>query len=193
MPNWCDCTYKCVGVLKEVRSLHKALKYIDKRKTSIIKNSLGKWWLGNLVVKLGGNWKKYRYRSEITYYELDGNILTICQNTAWCEQEGVREIIEEKFPSIRVYYREKKCECGVYYTNDARDEYFPERYYLDSYNDDSEYFTTIKEATVYVSEIMGKDVKPDKNAIGEALDEYMEEQNDEDVRYFFHEFTVMDE
>ena len=99
MPNWCDCTYKCVGVLKEVRSLHKALKYIDKRKTSIIKNSLGKWWLGNLVVKLGGNWKKYRYRSEITYYELDGNILTICQNTAWCEQEGVREIIEEKFPS----------------------------------------------------------------------------------------------
>lgn len=43
MPNWCDCTYKCVGVLKEVRSLHKALKYIDKRKTSIIKNSLGKW------------------------------------------------------------------------------------------------------------------------------------------------------
>ena len=58
MPNWWDCTYKCVGVLKEVRSLHKVLKYIDKRKTSIIKNSLGKWWLGNLVVKLGGNWKK---------------------------------------------------------------------------------------------------------------------------------------
>lgn len=81
----------------------------------------------------------------------------------------------------------------MYYTNDARDEYFPERYYLDSYNDDSEYFTTIKEATVYVSEIMGKDVKPDKKAIGEALDEYMEEQNDEDVRYSFHEFTVMDE
>lgn len=46
---------------------------------------------------------------------------------------------------------------------------------------------------MYVSEIMGKDVKPDKKAIGEALDEYMEEQNDEDVRYSFHEFTVMDE
>ena len=50
-----------------------------------------------------------------------------------------------------------------------------------------------KRADVYVSEIMGKDVKPDKKAIGEALDEYMEEQNDEDVRYSFHEFTVMDE
>ena len=73
MPNWCDCTYKCVGDLKDVRSLYKALKYIDKRKTSIIKNGFGKWWLGNLVVKLGGNWEKYRCRGEITYYELNGN------------------------------------------------------------------------------------------------------------------------
>ena len=88
MPNWCDCTYKCVGDLKDVRSLYKALKYIDKRKTSIIKNGFGKWCLGNLVVKLGGNWEKYKCRGEITYYD----ILTICQNTAWCEQEGVRKI-----------------------------------------------------------------------------------------------------
>lgn len=56
MPNWCNCTYKCVGELKEVKSLHKNLKYIDKRKTSILKNGFGKWWLGNLVTKLGGDW-----------------------------------------------------------------------------------------------------------------------------------------
>lgn len=192
MPDWCDCTYKCVGNLKKVRSLHKALKYIDKRKTSIIKNGFGKWWLGNLVVKLGGNWEKYRGRGEITYYELDGNKLTVCQNTAWCEQEGVREIIEEKFPSVRVYYREEECGCGVYHTNDASGEYFPGRYYLDSYDDDSEYFTTIEEAAEYVSGIIGEKVEPDKNAIEEALDEYMEEL-DEDVWYSFHEFTVVDE
>lgn len=193
MPNWCDCTYKCVGDLKDVRSLYKALKYIDKRKTSIIKNGFGKWWLGNLVVKLGGNWERYRCRGEITYYELNGNILTICQNTAWCEQEGVRKIIEEKFPSIKVYYREEEPGCGVYYTNDANGEYFPERYYLDSYVDDSEYFTTIEEAADHVSGIIGEKVEPDKNAIEEALDEYMEELDDEDVRYSFHEFTVVDE
>lgn len=46
MPNWCDCTYKCVGDLKEVKSLYKILKYIDRRKTSIEKNGFGKWWLG---------------------------------------------------------------------------------------------------------------------------------------------------
>ena len=36
-------------------------------------------------------------------------------------------------------------------------------------------------------------MEPDKNAIEEALDEYMEELDDEDVRYSFHEFTVVDE
>ena len=90
MPNWCDCTYKCVGDLKDVRSLYKALKYIDKRKTSIIKNGFGKWWLGNLVVKLGGNWEKYRCRGEITYSSnpqpigFSGILLAKRQNSFYC-------------------------------------------------------------------------------------------------------------
>jgi hypothetical protein len=29
--------------------LHDALKYIDKRKTTIVPNGFGKWWLGNLA------------------------------------------------------------------------------------------------------------------------------------------------
>ncbi len=191
MPNWCDCTYKCVGDLKEVKSLYKILKYIDRCKTSIEKNGFGKWWLGNLVTKLGGDWEKYRCRGEITYYELSNNILTICQSTAWCEQEGVREIIEEKFPSIKVYYREEEPGCGVYNTNDASGQYFSERYYLDS-NDDSEYFMTIEEVAQCVSEIVGKIVEPDKNAIETALEKYTEQQDDDDVWYSFHEFEVVE-
>lgn len=98
-----------------------------------------------------------------------------------------------KFCPWGVYYREEEPGCGVYYTNDASGKYFPERYYLDSYDDDSEYFTTIEEAADYVSEIIGKKVRPGKNAIEEALDEYMEEQDDEDVWYSFYEFEVVDE
>ena len=49
MPNWCDTSYKCVGDLKEVKSLHKVLKYMEKRKTSLLSNGFGKMWLGNLV------------------------------------------------------------------------------------------------------------------------------------------------
>ena len=143
-----------------------------------------------MVTKLGGDWEKYRCRGEITDYSLDGNILTICQETAWCEQEGVRQIIEEKFPSIKVYYQEQETGCGVFYTNDATGDYFPERFFLDT-GEDWEYFETIQEAAQYVSGIIGKEVKPDKNAIGEALNEYMEEQDDDDVWYSFHEFEVV--
>ena len=120
MPNWCDTSYKCVGDLKEVKSLHKVLKYMEKRKTSILKNGFGKMWLGNLVHKLGGDWEKSRCRGEITDFSLDGNVLTINQETAWCEQEGVRQIIEKTYPSIKVYFMEQEPGCGVFYTNDLQ-------------------------------------------------------------------------
>lgn len=191
MPNWCDCTYKCVGEPKEVKSLYRVLKYIEKRKTSIVKNGFGKWWLGNLVTKLGGDWEKYRCRGEITGYNMEDNVLTIYQSTAWCEQEGVREIIEERFPSIKVYYREEEPGCGVYYTNDSSGEYFPEIYYLDSY-DDCEYFRTIEEAADCVSEIVGKTIPPTENDIVQALDDYVEQYDDEDVWYSFHGFEVVE-
>lgn len=43
VPNWYDVKYKCVGAPKKVGSLHKVLKYMDKRKTTIIENDFGKW------------------------------------------------------------------------------------------------------------------------------------------------------
>ena len=194
MPNWCDTTYKCVGDPKEVRALHKILKYIDRRKTTIVRNGFGKWWLGNLVTKLGGKWKDYRCRGEIVDYSLEGDILIITQMTAWCEQEGVRRIIQEKFPGIKVYYREEEPGCEVYYTNDTTGDYFPETYFLDSY-DEQLYFETIEEAAESVSEIVGCAVKATVNAIQEALEKYVEqkESEGEEVFYSLHEFQVIDD
>ena len=191
MPNWCDTTYKCVGDPKEVRSLYKTIKANDKRKTSRIKNAFGTLWLGNIVDSLGEDWEKLRCRGEITSYQLDGNVLTIYQNTAWCEQEGFRQCIERKFPSIKVYYREEEPGCDVFYTNDADRIYFPERYFLDNY-DEPLYYETIEEAAESVSEIVGHDVAPTVEAIEEALNNYEEEHEDEDVFYSFHEFLITD-
>ena len=193
MPNWCITEYKCVGDPKEVRALHKLLKYIDGRKTTIVRNGFGKWWLGNLVTKLGGKWEDYRCRGEIIDYSLDGDILIISQSTAWCEQEGVRRIIQEKFPSIKVYYREEEPGCNVYYTNDTTGSYFSETYFLDSY-DEQRYFETIEDAAESVSEIVGHKVEADSTNIQEALDEYVEAQeNPDDHFYSFHEFKVIDD
>ena len=192
MPNWCDTCYKCVGDLKEVRSLHKVLKYMNKRKTSILKNGFGKMWLGNLVHKLGGNWEELRCRGEIIDYYLDGNVLTINQNTAWCEQEGVREIIQKAYPSIKVYYMEQESGCGVFTTNDTSGAYFPERYFLET-NEDWEYFESIEQVAEYVStKILNRKVEADVNAICQAFDDYVEEHENEnpDIFYSFHEFTI---
>ena len=194
MPNWCDTSYKCVGDPKEVRKLNSVLKYMEKRKTSILSNGFGKMWLGNLVYKLGGNWEELRCRGEITDFSLDGNVLTINQQTAWCEQEGVREIIEKSFPSIKVYYLEQESGCEVFCTNDASGEYFPERYFLDSY-EDWEYFETLDEATKFVSNIIGYEVESSVDEIDKALNKYVEEheEENEDIFYSFHEFKVVED
>ena len=194
MPNWCLTEYKCVGDPKEVGELHKILKYIDRRKTTIVRNGFGKWWLGNLVTKLGGKWEDYCCRGEIIDYSLDGDILIISQSTAWSEQEGVRRIIQEKFPSIKVYYREEEPGCGVYYTNDTTGDYFPETYFLDSY-DEQLYFETIEEAAECVSGIVGCTVEATIDAIQEALEKYVEQKENEgeEVFYSLHEFKVIDD
>lgn len=119
-------------------------------------------------------------------------MLTIYQSTAWCEQEGVREIIEKTYPSIKVYYREEEPGCEVYCTNDSSGAYFPDRYYLDAPCDESEYFETIEDAAKYISELIGVEVKPNKKAIDAALEEYTKQQDDEDVYYYFHEYEVIE-
>ena len=186
MPNWCYTTYKCVGNPKDIRQLHGVLKYISNRKTSIVPNGFGKWWLGNLVTKLGGNWEEYPCRGEIIDYSLqDKNTFMIYQNTAWAEQEGVRRIIEERLPGIKVYYQEEEPGADVYATNSF--EHFPERYLLDSY-DEPLYFETIDEAAKCVSDIVGHPVEPSVEAIDQALDDYLAEHEDNDTWYSFHEF-----
>lgn len=191
MPNWCDVEYKCVGDSKEVRLLHKALKYIDKRKTSIIKNGFGKWWLGNLVDRLGGDWTTFDCRGKITDYGLDGNVLTINHYTAWCEQSRLRETIKQAFPSVKVYFRECEPEMNVYFTNDTTGMYFPEPYCLASFDGDPEFFMTIEEAARHVSGIVRKRVPFKMKAIHNALKGYMRLPGNQDMSYFFHEVRVV--
>ncbi len=186
MPNWCDTTYRCVGDKKEIEALKKVLDANNHRKTSRVKNGFGTMWIGNIINQLGYDWNKYRCRGEITDYQMDDDALVIYQNTAWCEQEGFREVIKKKFPSISVYYREEEPGCEVFSTNSF--EAFPDRYFLDSY-EDPRYFESLSEATKYVSDMVGHEVEESVSAIEEALDTYVEEHENEDLWFSFHEFT----
>lgn len=190
MPNWASITYKCVGDPKEIRQLHGVLRYIEKRKTTIVPNGFGKWWLGNLVTKLGGNWEKYSCRGDIVdYSQEDKNTLFIWQNTAWGEQEGVRRIIEEKLPSIKVYFLEEEPGCELFTTNSY--EHFPEKYFIDSY-DEPMYFDNLTDAARYVSEIVGHDVKASEIAIAQAIDDFLEHNEDDNTWYSFHTFIEVE-
>lgn len=195
MPNWCDTTYCCVGDKKQIMALKKVLDKNRRRKNPLVKNGFSNMWLGCIITALGYNWEKYRCRGEITDYIMasDG-ILTIYQMTAWCEQEGFRQVIEDKYPGIKVYHKEEEPGCEVYYHNDIEGVCFPERYLLDSY-EDTMYWETIEEAVKYVSDLVGYSVEPDVEVIDAALKKYQEqkEENGEDCFYTFHEFTVIDE
>lgn len=191
MPNWCDTTYKCVSDdKKELRELKKVLDANFKRKTSRVRNGFGKLWIGNVIDQLGYDWHDYRCRGEITDYSLKGNVLTISQCTAWVEQEGFRHVLKKNFPGMKVYYLEEEPGCEVFHTNDTEGTYFPDRYFLDSY-DEPMYFETLEEAAKYVSGVVGHEVNDDFDSIEEALDNYVESQDD-DVFYSFHEITVCD-
>ncbi|MBQ5461844.1 MAG: hypothetical protein IIT55_08400, partial [Bacteroidaceae bacterium] len=161
-------------------------------KTSRVKNGFGTLWIGNIIDALGEDWEKLRCRGEIIGYHIKNNLLTIYQSTAWCEQEGFRECIEKKFPSIKVYYREEEPGCDVYYTNDAYRNYFPERYLLNN-NDEPLYFNTIEEAAEYVSGIVNQKVEANMTAIEKALDNFEEENEDDDVYFSFHQIQVVDD
>lgn len=191
MPNWCDTTYKCVGSKKDLRKLFSILKKNDKRKTSRIKNSFGRMWIGNIIDALGFKWEEHRCRGEIIDYRLEDGILTIDQETAWCEQEGFRQCIEKAFPNIQVYFQEIEPGCGVFYTNSL--EYFPDRYFLDS-SIDWEWWENIDDAAKYCENVVGHEVEPTVQAITKAYDDFQEKQEeagDDDCYFYFHEIELI--
>ena len=192
MANNCDTTYKCVGNPKEIQAQYNVIKRNVNRKKPRVKNGFGTLWLGCIIDALGGNWNEYHCRGEILDFNMDSDatMITINQDTAWCEQEGFRQFIEERFPTIKVYYQEQEPGCGVFNTNSF--DYFPEKYFIDSY-EDLFYWEKIEDAAKHVSGIVGHEVEASVQAIDNALDSYIEEHEDEDLFYSFHEFQLVED
>lgn len=194
MPNWCDTTYKCVGEKKEVESLYNLIQQMENTDKSIVENGFGKMWLGNLVILLGCDWKEYRCRGEIYSYMLEHDVLTICQSTAWCEQEGVRHAIEEKFPSIKVYYLDEEPGCEHFCTNDSSGICFPMRYRVENYNETDD-FNNLEEVAEYFSELTEQPVAADLDTIQACIKDYvtkMQQEEDEDYQCLLYEYRLVE-
>ena len=100
MPNWCDTTYKIVGKREEVQSLCNLLTKLNSMKQPKVENGFGKLWLGCIVEELGEEWNKVACRGEVLDFNLSDDVLTIWQQTAWCEQVEFRHLLETKFPHM---------------------------------------------------------------------------------------------
>ena len=177
MPNWCDTTYKLVGKESDLRAIKQILDKMRERNTPIHPNGFGYMWLGELVSKLGFDWEKYSCRGEITGYSLDDEVLDIYQQTAWCEQEGVRMAITEKFPDITVYIKEEELGCELFRTNDVSGDYFPERYLLVT-PEDYYYCETIEEVARMVATLVGPPVDSSFEALRDVIDEHQQKMFD---------------
>lgn len=180
MPNWCDTTYKCVGGSNEVKELYNVLERINNSKKKEHLNILGSIFLDELITGLGYDYEKYPYpcRGRITSYEYDNEILTIYQETAWCEQEGARRAIEEKFPSIKVYYLDEESGNDYYQTNDKSGDFFPDKYFLDG-EDICEYFEDLDSLRDFLKEKYNIETKDDINDVFEKIDLYVGDDDDD--------------
>lgn len=185
MANLCDTTYKCVGDKYEILELYGVIKSLRPDNENLIDTS-NYCWLGNIIHLLGEDWEKYSCRGTLIDYFLidddDNPALFLYQETAWGEQEGLRRVIEKKFPDVKVYFREEEPGCELYNTNSF--EHFPEKYLYDD-GEMYEYFCTFDQLNDFIKSSTGSSYSTMED-LTTAIEDY--NQNNPDHPIFIHEF-----
>lgn len=195
MPNWCSTDYYVLGSRKEIMDLSKRMERLENRKKSLINNGFGNTWLGNLVNNLGGDWENVYCRGEwmCREWNKEKNTLTFTTETAWQEMKEWRRFIESCYKTIKILYVTEEPGMGIYKTNDLDEIFFKAKFVLD-YGEDVEYFETLDQAIVFIEELTGITIEEKTvNGIQGKLDEYVEENDKEDLFYSFHEFEQVDD
>ena len=122
----------------------------------------------------------------------DNGVLRFYAEERWGLQD-FEELLRQKFPDIKVYWIVEECGNEVYCTNDKEGKYFPERYWVDTAQDDiyqSEYFITEEAMWKWLSEKYGVKSKEEV----EAWNQDYEDSATEDENFIYiHEFDVVDD
>lgn len=188
MPNWCDTHYTLRGPKSDLEAIEKELNEMENNEPRT-PNGFGRLWLGELVDRLGGNSNECRCRGEVISWEYNAmGDLTITQETAWCEQEGVRHTIERKFPDVKVFYLAEECGNGIYVTNDVDEECYGEEYNVEICNGDdsySRYYGCLEEVAEAISEC-GYEGGADYDEISKFISEYNDRKENEEQGAFIY-------
>ena len=116
----------------------------------------------------------------------------------WSEErwglQDFAELLEEKFPDIRIYWMVEEPGMEIYCTNDAEGKYFPERYWVDTCIDsiyNSEYFETEQQVYEWLDKLTHGRVKTKEDAESFNADYEDSEASDENFIYI-HEFEIVE-
>lgn len=192
MPNWAYTQYHAVGDKEQLQQFHSIMDELESMKNpGLYENGFGSTWLGNLIIKLGGDWEKIYCRGYWDNLLLhDDGTVSFSVESAWDEPNEVREFIEKKFPDIKLYYQCEESGMGIYQTNDAVGQYFPEKYYLWVEDGETEYYTTIEALANEVENITQSKNLKTLDSCKKALETYS--RNHSDLCYTLEEFSVVD-
>ena len=122
---------------------------------------------------------------------LENGVLRFYAEERWGLQD-FEELLKKKFPDIKVYWTVEESGCDVYCSNDKEGKYFPERYWVDTAQDDiyqSEYFRTEEAMYKWLNEKHG--VKSEEEV--EAWNADYEATGDECENFIsIHKFEIVD-
>lgn len=194
MPNWCFVNYKVVGKKEDAKRFADMLDHLKGLPEPLVEN--GFWsgpkgnnlWLGCIVNYLGGDWNTVWCRGVVDGYSLlEGRtpgeaIVDVQLEHAWGEPRNFRRFLLEKFPDLRIVYLAEEDGNGLYETNDALGEFFPDRYILEYEDEDGDcdtvYFTTLQGFADYIVEHgFVQSAEPDFEKISSVLADWEEAED----------------
>lgn len=193
MPNWAYTQYHATGDKEQLKRLHSVMYELECMKSpGLHENGFGSTWLGNLVIKFGGDWNKIYCRGSWDNLLLhDDGTVSFSVESAWDEPDEVRNFIEMVFPDIRFYYQCEESGMGIYTTNDDSGLFFPDRYYLWIENGTTDYYSNLDEVIKAVESETGSKNLNTLDSCRKALETYSRKNHD--LCYTLEEFKVIAE
>lgn len=179
------------GERRELKSLYGKMLRLQNRKEPLVKNGFFNptRWLGNLVVRLGGDWHDYHCRGTWDELELSKGTLCFYTETAWQAPFGVLKLIQQVYPTVRAYFSAEGDDWDAYLTNDAEGRYFPARYVVDM-EPDIEYFNTIEEVSQHLLPMLGRKVTSTEE-LNEAVEAWQSASENADKYLSVKEFELV--
>ena len=159
----------------ELNKLYGIMKRLQEREKPLVENGFyyPTRWLGNLVVRLGADWREVYCRGTWNDLELKKDHISFLTETAWQPPFELLKLVKERYPKLRIIFEAEGDDWDWYLTNDAEGKYFSSRYVVDM-EPDTEYFDTIEEACDRVGNYIGKIITSSFKALYEAAEDWNE-------------------